>query len=103
MNTAPGSSRQKEQTIIDGRLVEVEKEVDEEVYTDWNNDFPIKKEKNTDYSCELLDIVFKMIEEDINKRLSSEELYNIVRNEYVKKYTNNTSIKAVLRCLYICF
>ena len=91
---------QKEQTIIDGRLVEVEKEVDEEVYTEWNNDFPIKKEKNTDYSCELLDIVFKMIEEDINKRLSSEELYNIVRNEYVKKYTNNTSIKAVLRCLY---
>ena len=41
-----------------------------------------------------------MIEEDPNKRLSSEELYNIVKDEYVKKVTNNTSIKSVLRCLY---
>lgn len=32
--------------------------------------------------------------------MSSEELYNIVRDEYVKKYANNTSIQAVLRCLY---
>ena len=90
----------KVKTIIDGQTEIVKKEVDEEVYTDWNNDFPIKKEKNTDYSKELLEIVFKMIEEDINNRKSSEELYNIVRNEYVKKYANNTSIKAVLRCLY---
>jgi len=59
-----------------------------------------KKKKNTDYSKELLEIVFKMIEEDIKNRKSSEELYNIVRKEFVKKYANNTSIKAVLRCLY---
>jgi hypothetical protein len=32
--------------------------------------------------------------------LSSGELYNIVKDEYVKKFTNNTSIKSVLRCLY---
>lgn len=41
-----------------------------------------------------------MIEENPNKRLSSGELYNIVKDEYVKKFTNNTSIKSVLRCLY---
>jgi serine/threonine protein kinase len=69
--------------------------------SEWNDDFYlIRNKENTYYSPELIDIVSKMIEKDINKRLSSEELYNIVRNEYVKKYTNNTSIKAVLRCLY---
>jgi serine/threonine protein kinase len=71
-----------------------------EVYTEWNDDFPHPREENKEYSTELLDIVFKMIEGNINKRLSSEVLYNIVRDEYVKKYANNTSIKAVLRCLY---
>ena len=71
-----------------------------EVYTEWNDDFPHPREENKGYSTELLDIVFKMIEKDIKKRLSSEELYNIVRDEYVKKYANNTSIQAVLRCLY---
>ena len=74
------------------------KEVD--VYTEWNDDFKHPREENKDYSTELLDIVFKMIEGDINRRLSSEELYNIVRDEYVKKYANNLSIQAVLRCLY---
>ena len=69
--------------------------------SEWNDDFYlIRNKKNPYYSTELIDIVFKMIEKDINKRLSSEELYNIVRDEYVKKYANNTSIKAVLRCLY---
>ena len=75
---------QIEQTIIDDELKNVAKEVDVEVYTDCNNDFPIKKEKNTDYSKELLEIVFKMIEKDINNRKSSEELYNIVRKNLLK-------------------
>ena len=92
--------KEERKTIKDGKEVKVEEEVEKEVYTDWNNDFPIKKEKNTDYSPELLNIVFEMIEEDINKRLSSEDLYNKVKDEYVKKYSNNASIKAVLRCLY---
>ena len=69
--------------------------------SEWNDDFYlIRNKENTYYSPELIDIVSKMIEKDINKRLSSEQLYNIVRDEYVKKYANNTSIKAVLRCLY---
>ena len=69
-------------------------------YTANNHDFPVKKEPNNYYSPELINIVLKMIEEDPNKRLSSGELYNIVKDEYVKKFANNTSIKSVLRCLY---
>jgi hypothetical protein len=72
----------------------------EKKYTENNHDFPVKKEPNNYYSHELLNIVLKMIEENPNKRLSSGELYNIVKDEYVKKFTNNTSIKSVLRCLY---
>ena len=69
-------------------------------YTANNHDFPVKKEPNNYYSPELINIVFKMIEEDPKKRLSSGELYNIVKDEYVKKFAYNTSIKSVLRCLY---
>lgn len=70
-------------------------------YTENNHDFPLKlNEPNNYYSSELLNIVFKMVEKDPQKRLSSGELYNIVKDEYVKKFTNNTSIKSVLRCLY---
>ena len=72
----------------------------EEVKTENNHDFTPRIEPNNYYSPELLDIVFKMIEEDPDKRLSSGELYNIVKEQYVKKFTNNTSIKSVLRCLY---
>ena len=69
-------------------------------YTANNHDFPVKKEPNNYYSPELINIVLKMIEEDPKKRLSSGELFNIVKDEYVKKFANNTSIKSVLRCLY---
>ena len=90
---------QYEFTIHKKGIVE-SKEAD--VFTGWNDDFPIKRVENKDYSTVLKDIVFKMVEQNVDKRLSSEELYNIVRDEYVKKYANNTSIKAVLRCLYSC-
>ena len=72
----------------------------EKKYTENNHDFPLKLDPNNNYSPELLNIVIKMVESDPNKRLSSGELYNIVKDEYVKKFTNNTSIKSVLRCLY---
>jgi len=72
----------------------------EKKYTENNHDFPLKLDPNNNYSPELLNIVIKMVEDDPNKRLSSGELYNIVKDEYVKKFTNNTSIKSVLRCLY---
>ena len=72
----------------------------EKKYTENNHDFPLKLDPNNNYSPELLNIVIRMVEHDSNRRLSSGELYNIVKDEYVKKFTNNTSIKSVLRCLY---
>ena len=43
-----------------------------------------------------------MIEEDKNKRKTSEEIYNMIKNEYFNKYAKNKSIDAVIRCLS-CF
>jgi len=70
-------------------------------YSKWINDFEIKKNIiNDTYSKDLIDIIFKMIEDDPKKRQSSAQLYKLVKDKYVQRYTNNTSIEAVLRCLY---
>jgi serine/threonine protein kinase len=66
----------------------------------WIDEFEVKKRNNAIYSNELLNIIFEMLNEDEKARKSSGELYQIVKNEYVKKFTNNTSINSVLRCLY---
>ena len=55
------------------------------------------KEDNKRYSEQLVSIINQMVE---NKIPDSSTLYNIVKQEYGKKYTKNDSIKAVLRCLY---
>ena len=66
----------------------------------WIDDFNINKNiQNKFYSKNLIDIIFLMLEEDVNKRMSSKELYSIVKDIYVKNFTNNTSIEALLRCL----
>ena len=67
----------------------------------WINDFQIIKNiVNDTYSKDLIDIIFKMIEDDPKKKQSSAQLYKLVKDKYVQRYTNNTSIEAVLRCLY---
>lgn len=54
--------------------------------------------KNNFYSKELRDIVNIMsIKSKANVNI--ENLYKIVKDQYVKKYAKNTSIEAVLRCL----
>ena len=58
-----------------------------------------KKENKFNYSKELTDIIDLMIEEDKNKRKTSEEIFNIIKKEYTKKYLKNTSINSVMRCL----
>ena len=55
---------------------------------------------NVHYSKELLDIINLMIEEDKNKRKSSEEILNLIKNEYSNKYVKNSSIDSIMRCLY---
>ena len=62
-------------------------------------DIPIKN--NIDfYSKELVDIIYKMIEIDQNKRPSSDEILKSLVYEFNKKYAKNSSIGSVLSCLY---
>ena len=56
------------------------------------------KQINIQYSYELTNIISMMIEEDKNKRKTSEEIYNMIKNEYFNKYAKNKSIDAVIRC-----
>ena len=55
---------------------------------------------DTEYSKEILDIIKSMIDEDSNKRPTSEELYNKIKEQYDKKITKNTSISSIISCLY---
>ena len=57
------------------------------------------KQINVQYSNELVNIISLMIEEDKNKRKTSAEILNMIRNIYVNKYLKNTSTDAVARCL----
>ena len=62
-------------------------------------DLPIKNNNNY-YSKELVDIIYKMIERDKNKRPSSPEILNMLIQGFNKKYAQNSSIGSVLCCLY---
>ena len=43
-----------------------------------------------------MEIIYNMIDQ----KFDSTTFYNTVKNKYVKKYARNSSIEAVLRCLY---
>ena len=58
------------------------------------------KENKVNYSKEMLDIIKEMLEEDKNKRQTSEYFLDKIRLEFSKKYNRNTSINAIVRCLY---
>ena len=60
----------------------------------------VVKVQNQDYSKELMEIIWQMLEENRNKRPDSQTLYKTIKEEYVKKYARNSSINSVLRCLY---
>ena len=67
-----------------------------------NNFFALlnyKNVQNNTYSGPLIEIVDSM-SMDNNSDVKVEELYEKVKKEYVKKYAKNSSIKAVLKCLY---
>ena len=57
-------------------------------------------EKNVNYSKELLNIITLMLEKDINKKKTSEEILKLIQEEYSKKYIKNSSIDSIVRCLY---
>ena len=60
---------------------------------------PIKNNKNI-YSKELIDIINIMKEVDKRKRPDAETILNMLLVAFNKKYSNNSSISAVLSCLY---
>ena len=64
--------------------------------------FPSKGNKNNpmDYSKEMLEIIDEMIEPDKDKRKSSKYFLERIQEEFSKRYYRNTSIDAIVRCLY---
>ena len=57
-------------------------------------------QNNTIYSKEMLDIVNEMLESDKDKRESSDYFLKRINDEFSKRYYRNTSIDAIVRCLY---
>ena len=55
---------------------------------------------NVHYSQELINIINLMLEEDKNKRQTSQFIYDLIKKEFSKKFTNDSSIDAITRCLY---
>ena len=55
---------------------------------------------DTSYSKELLDLIKSMVDQDPNKRPTSEELFNKIKELYDKKLTKNSSISSIISCLY---
>lgn len=64
-------------------------------------DVPIRNNKE-EYSKELIDIIYKMIERDKNQRPDSDTVLDLLIHEFNKKYARNSSIGSVLSCLYAC-
>ena len=58
------------------------------------------EDKNVNYSREMLDIINLMLEEDKDKRKTSKEILELIQKEFSIKYMKNTSIDAIVRCLY---
>ena len=63
--------------------------------------YKLNKNKNQfSYSQQLLNIIKLMLEEDMNKRLSCHEIFEMIKKEYSKKYVKNSGIDSLIRCLY---
>lgn len=56
--------------------------------------------ENKTYSLALKNIIGEMVKDQPGERKSAEELLDLVKSEYVKKYTRISSIQAVLNCLF---
>ena len=52
------------------------------------------------YSKELIDIINLMLENDMNKRTSSKDIFEMTKEKYTKKYAKNSSIDSLIRCLF---
>ena len=57
-------------------------------------------DNNVNYSKEMLDIINEMLEEDKDKRKPSKYFLEKIREQFSNKYSRNTSIDGIVRCLY---
>ena len=64
--------------------------------------YPSEGAKNNTmgYSKEMLEIINEMMEPDKDKRKPSKYFLERIQKEFSKKYNRNTSIDAIIRCLY---
>ena len=69
-----------------------------EIYTDFR-DVP-KKENEGAYSQEITKIINCMIEKDQKLRPSTLDIFNLIKEQYNKRFTQNESIFCVYRCLF---
>ena len=69
-----------------------------EISTDLQ-DIDIKHNKNK-YSNELIQIINKMIDKDPKNRPTSQNAFDMIKIEYNKRKRQNSSINAVIRCLF---
>ena len=58
------------------------------------------EDKKVNYSLDLLNIIYLMLEQDKDKRKSSSEILKMIQNEYTRKFFRNTSIDSIVRCLF---
>ena len=65
-----------------------------------NGKILINKDKNNNYSKELLDIIYLMLEEDQDKRKTSEEIYKMIENIYKIRFMKISCIETIIRCLF---
>ena len=65
-----------------------------------NNYGKINNPNNFKYSEEMINLIKEMLEEDKDKRKSSEYFLEKIRKEFDRRYNRNTSIDAIVRCLF---
>ena len=58
------------------------------------------EDANVPYSKEMLNIISLMLEENKDKRQTSQYFLELIQTEFSKKFVKNTGIDSIMRCLY---
>ena len=52
------------------------------------------------YSYELKNIIFKMIQRNQNQRPTSNDIYCMLKKDYIEKYVKNSGIYSSIQCFF---
>jgi serine/threonine protein kinase len=80
------------------------RQIEEKTNLNPNKDYALDviiERPQSEYSKELIDIVFLMLEQNKEQRKTSQEIYDIIKSLYYKKYIKYTSIDCLVRCLLL--